>query len=246
MWVLLCLVGCVHATRTIHPATVLDLRTPDRLDRLLATHERIALFFYDTDCPKSLHVAKPFNQHARSMLERHVLPIRVDVQNPVLHPVLTAYRVGGAPKIVYHDRVHGVKRRWSRGNLTRWIESWESRPLLPMYSLHTSHNLVADPRPIHLLHFQSPHANSDTHLRVLRELHHASQRREDVHAFSVPYDLEHHHILQDFGFVARTGHPQPTFRNDTFVLVCNRSTRVHSTDLNRVLLELDVCVDPPP
>lgn len=210
------------ATRTVPPLTVGSVGSDAALQSHLPDGP-VAVLFYDPTCERSQRMTKRYNDASRTLLAHGILPLRARMGT--LPSTQARWSVGGAPKLVYHDPQFNRTRRFRDGSLDSWIAD-RRELLMPQYTLHTAHDLVNDDRPMHLLLFLSPHAESDYHLRTIRALRQAADAAAPTaHVYWIPYDTEHRQLLRHFGLLSPTG--GPNFQYDRILVVCGDDQTEH-------------------
>lgn len=254
--VFLCL--CISdATRTVPASTVVTVRDHDHYQSLRLNAPQHAIFFFDPSCPKSAQLAKTFTRSSRHLLDREILPMRIDTSKPEFDALRRRLMIGGAPKFLFRNESSSPpqsQRFRSRANfsLTDWIHSLGTIDDHRQYTLDNSHSHVTNPLHTHAVLFLNPHATSEHHLHSIRAFRRALSNAPHIHHYYTHFDGEHHHLLNDFGLLQHTGHPD--YHHDRIIFSCRDAQgrivphhafeSVPNTNLSLLLTpHFDICSD---
>ena len=226
MWLRkLALIGCfqvVMATRTVPASTVVTVRDQVHYETLRRTAPLHAIFFFDPSCSRCAQQAGMFTQESRNLIERDVLPMRIDATNPAFSDLRRRFKIGGAPKFVFRNETgekHLTHRFRKREGVTlkKWLDALgepsETRQWL------NSQNPQQRKRKTHVILFLNPHGKSEHQHILLRAFRRAlATAPSTIHHYYTHFDGEHHHLLNEFGLLQHTGHPD--YHNDRIVFAC--------------------------
>lgn len=222
--ILVWLVRPTGATRTVPASAVVTVRDEPHYDELRRRAPQHAIFFFDPSCAKCAQQAKAFTKESRNLIDRDILPIRIDASRPHFDSLRRRLRIGGAPKFVFRNESstpHRTQRFRNRENFTmsNWIDTLGSAADHRQYTLTNSHIHVTNPRKTHVILFLNPHATSEHHHQTIRAFRRAlADAPSSIHHYYTHFDGEHHHLLNEFGLLQHTGHPD--YHHDRIIFAC--------------------------